>query len=383
MAIGEIHLEEIVCFFDSCFKKLRIAGLFLKSLDTFFYIFHKKYVYYPHLMSEHPRITYGIENAAKAADIIKKEVKKRGWKLNIDDGVILGSGLGGFAKNHMNYETGSGIEPIAISFDEIFKKLGLPASGKKGVPGHAKQILVGPLNDGDPNRLVFGQAGREHPYEGIELARAVFWIRVMQVLGVQKLIGSNAAGILSDKTLDIPSIMLLRSDQDITQTSPGEGPNNSDEGPRFPHMGNVHTEDFRKEIKQTASEINVDIKEGTYFRVKGPIYERPEDLYRLRADLDNIWKYGKEQKGENRFSGEPVGVVGMSSTYELETAQHASQSSLYPAFAKKAYLSAITNYAAAMGPEGFAGNLSHDEVKGNAAKVEKDFGRLVAEMLKK
>ncbi|MCK5612774.1 purine-nucleoside phosphorylase [Candidatus Pacearchaeota archaeon] len=318
---------------------------------------------------------FGYDDAARARDFIVDAVEKGGEKADqIQDGLILGSGLGQFTENHIDNEGG-----IDIDFSDIYTEaLGIDEKADR-VEGHARKLVIGALRNDIGDRLVIAQSGREHPYEGVPTKRSVFWVRVMQLLGVKTLIGSNAAGILTPDSLQPPAIMPIHSDQDFGHDNPLIGKNDERFGPRFPHMGDLYPQKTRDIIKKVAEDQEMDdIREGMYIRMKGPNYERATDVYRLRALLQSIWNEGAKQAGENRFSGKPVGVVGMSSTFEQITAQHATQSEEYPAFQDgRAYISVATNYSASLGPNGFVTPSNHDEVKEMAGKVEERFGKLV------
>ncbi len=324
--------------------------------------------------SEH--FTY--DQYAQAADIVRAEVKAYGLEPNaIKDGIILGSGLGDFVRGHFESES------VRIPFNTIWKVLGIPAH-EGSVEGHAKELVVGPLNGRNysSQHLVLGQAGREHPYEGISTQRATFWIRVMQLLGVETLIGSNASGIVTPGTLEVPALMLVNGHIDLGSDNPLTGPNDNRLGPRFPHMGGHYSPSTRDIFHRVAQRLGIELKDGIYIRESGPNYETPEEICRLRGMLRSLWEEGGAQRGETRFSNGITGGVGMSSIYENVVAQHASQSVKYPAFRRgRAWVSISTNYAAGLGPNGFVGDPNHDEVKENAGLVSERFGKLVHEAL--
>lgn len=206
----------------------------------------------------------------------------------------------------------------------------------------------------------------------------------MQLLGVDTLLASNASGILTPGNLQPTDLVLVTADQDFAANvdSPLMGPNDERFGPRFPHMGDLYTGSTIALAREQALKNGIPLREGMYMRVKGPTYERAEDVYRLRSELEAIWGMGAHQQGETRFTGVPTGVVGMSTTYEMAVAQHASQSEALPAFkGGKGAISVATNYAAALGIDGLAAFPSHEEVKENAVKVEVNFGKLVRGIL--
>ena len=91
-------------------------------------------------------------------------------------GLILGTGLGGLAEAIQ--------QPTIIPYSE------LPGWPLSTVQGHAGRLVIGSL-DGQ-NLLVM--QGRIHFYEGYDMAQVTLPVRVMQRLGIEILIVTNAAG---------------------------------------------------------------------------------------------------------------------------------------------------------------------------------------------
>ncbi len=328
---------------------------------------------------------YGFDEASRGADLLREKIREHGMNPEaVKDGVILGSGLGNFAKDHLEGDKSGEVSgPVALSYDDIYKALGKPV-GEGKVEGHDKKVIIAQLQGTDAERLVVALSGREHPYEGVDGRRATFLLRVMQLLGVKTLFGSNAAGIITPDTITPPALVLTHSNEDlaISVDSPLIGPNDERFGPRFPHMIDIYPAETRAIVKKVAEDLEIALGEGTYIRFKGPNYESPEEISRAVEMLENMWTRGRKRKGEDRFQGQPVGVVGMSSTYEARVAQHAVQSKTYPAFQDgRAFVSVATNYAGSVGPDGFVEPSSHTEVQENAAIVQERFGRLAREAI--
>ena len=91
-------------------------------------------------------------------------------------GLILGSGLGGYA-DRLD-------DPRSLSYSEIE---GFPVSS---VPGHAGRFVVGE----HAGKTVVVMQGRFHYYEGYPAAMLALGVRVMKSLGVETLLVTNAAG---------------------------------------------------------------------------------------------------------------------------------------------------------------------------------------------
>src|SRR5688572_9443294 len=96
-----------------------------------------------------------------------------------ETGIVLGSGLGNFLKE-INIET-------SINYREI------PHFPVSTVEGHQGMLVFGELN----NRRVVAMAGRFHYYEGYSAYEVTYPIRVMRMLGIEKLLLSNAAGAVN------------------------------------------------------------------------------------------------------------------------------------------------------------------------------------------
>ncbi|MBI2638997.1 purine-nucleoside phosphorylase [Candidatus Peregrinibacteria bacterium] len=334
-----------------------------------------------------PSEQFGYDDAARARDLVIDKLRDRGLDAEkVQDGVILGSGLGGFPDDHMHASRrGHADGPLVIPFGEILDALEAPTAST-GVQGHAHELVIGPLSNTDESRLVVAQSGREHPYERVPMQRSVFWLRVMQLLGVKTLFGSNAAGIVTPRTLGIPSLMLVNSDREAGTDNPLVGPNDDRFGERFQHMNDKYPQASRDLVKAVAARLGIPLAEGLLFREMGPSYESPETILELRGRLRTIWREAQDQRGEDRFryssTGDPTGMVGMSSTFEHTVVQHAAYSRVHPAFYKgRAHVGVATNYAAGMGPDGFVPPPNHEEVKTNAKLVQDQFGRLAREVI--
>lgn len=343
-------------------------------------------------MNDQPE--YGFEDAQAGADLIRQAVGQHGLDPDaIGDGLILGSGLGDFEKNYMAGEkAGETSGPVAIPYDEIYEALGRPVSHGK-VKGHNQKVVIGPVKGTGEHRLVMALNGREHPYEGVSGRRATFFLRIMQLLGVRTLLGSNAAGSLTPDTVTPPALVLTHSAQDlaIDKDNPLVGPNDNRFGPRFPHLGDHYPAATRKIVKQAAEELGIPVEEGMYVRMLGPNYESAEDIYQLRRMVNGIWEEGAKMEDDTRFKGKPVGVVGMSSTYEARVAQHATQieedqpeEDQHLAFTDgRAFISVATNFAGSIGPKGFVAPPTHAEVQETAAMIQEQFGSLIQEVLRR
>jgi purine-nucleoside phosphorylase len=182
-------------------------------------------------------------------------------------GVILGSGLGAVADAVEN--------ATVLPFGE------LPHWAVSTVKGHAGRLLLGTLEGQD----VFLMQGRIHFYEGYTMAQVTFPIRVMQRMGVEILIVTNAAGAINPEY--VPGDVMLITDHlnliGMTGMNPLYGPNLDEFGPRFPDMSQAYDRDLRALALRVAEEAGVSLHQGVYVSLSGPSFETPADLRFLRV----------------------------------------------------------------------------------------------------
>src|SRR3972149_1732258 len=200
---------------------------------------------------------------------IKKAVQKvqESSKQKPRVGIILGSGLGGLA------DAVEGAD--AIPYDKI---PGWPVSSVKG---HAGRLLLGKL-EGQP---VVVMQGRTHYYEGYDMPRLGLPVRVMQLLGIEILVITNAAGAVNPK-YEPGDLMMLLDHLNLlgmAGQTPLRGPNLDELGPRFPDMSQAYDRKLHSLARLVAAEEKVTLHEGVYCCLAGPSFEPPADLRFLRG----------------------------------------------------------------------------------------------------
>lgn len=201
-------------------------------------------------------------------------------------GLILGSGLGPLAE--------SVEKPDYIPYADIS---GWPISG---VEGHVGRLVIGTLE----GQSVVVMQGRTHYYEGYDMPRLGLPVRVMQKLGVETLIVTNAAGAVNP-SFEPGDLMLLTDHLNLigmAGQNPLRGPNLDEFGPRFPDMSQVYDRKLLSLARQVALEEKVQLREGVYCCLAGPSFETPADLRFLK--------------------GIGVDAVGMSTVPEATVARH-------------------------------------------------------------
>lgn len=240
--------------------------------------------------------------------------------------LVLGSGLG-------DYGDGIAVEQT-IPYSQI---QGFPVST---VAGHRGCFLFGHI--GEVPAVIM--QGRVHYYEGYSMEDVVLPIRLMRQMGAEILFLTNAAGGVNFG-FQAGDFMMIRDQITAFVPSPLIGPNEEQMGPRFCDMSHVYDEDLQELIRRTAGELGIRLQEGIYLQMTGPEYETPATIRMCRT-------LGAD-------------AVGMSTGCEAVAANHMGM--------KICGISCITNLAAGMSAQ----PLSHEEVAETAARVSKDFKRLV------
>jgi purine-nucleoside phosphorylase len=211
---------------------------------------------------------------------------RRITKVKPQIGMILGSGLGPLA---------DAVNPAdRVHSEEI------PGWPQSTVEGHAGKLVFGELE----GKSVFIMQGRAHFYEGYEMTQLGFPVRVMQRLGAEILIVTNAAGAVHPDF--VPGDLMLITDHinllGMAGVSALRGPNLDEFGPRFPDMSRAYDRDFMAIAREIAHEKDIPLREGIYICLAGPSFETPADLRFLR--------------------GIGVDAVGMSTVPEVTVARH-------------------------------------------------------------
>ncbi len=242
-----------------------------------------------------------LEEIQKAAQQVKKQSKHRPRI-----GLILGSGLGPLAESVEKAD----VVPYA-------KILGWPVSG---VEGHAGQLVLGVLEE----QTVAVMQGRTHYYEGYDMPRLGLPVRVMQQLGIEILIVTNAAGAVHPD-FEPGDLMMLTDHLNLigmAGQNPLRGPNLDELGPRFPDMSKVYDRDLQSLARQVAAEEKLGLREGVYCCLAGPSFETPADLRFLRAaGVDAVGMSTVPEATVARHGGTRVlGVSGISNKANLDGA---------------------------------------------------------------
>jgi purine-nucleoside phosphorylase len=236
-------------------------------------------------------------------DAIAGEIRKR-TQQQPRIGLILGSGLGKLADS-------------IVGPDEI-PYAALPPWPLSTVPGHDGRLVIGTLE----GQAVMVMRGRVHYYEGYTMGQVTLPVRVMQRLGIEKLIVTNAAGGVNPGF--VPGDLMLITDHlnllGMAGANPLCGPNIDELGPRFPDMGQAYDRGLMELGRQAAKDVQIALREGVYCCLSGPSFETPADLRFLRAvGVDSVGMSTVPEVTVARHGGTRVmGISGISNKANLD-----------------------------------------------------------------
>jgi len=219
--------------------------------------------------------------------------------------VVLGSGWGGLTA-HVQ-------DAVRIPYANLE---GFPQAT---VAGHSGELWLGHIGA----HPVAVMSGRKHGYETGAVDGMRIPLQVLQALGCEVLVQTNAAGSLR---ADMPpqSLMVLNDHLNLPQRSPLVGESGSE---RFVSMVDAYDPALRAQALALAAQRGVSLHEGVYAWAFGPQFETPAEI-RMMARLG-------------------ADAVGMSTVPETILARHAGLRVLA--------LSLITNMGAGLSTE----HLSH------------------------
>ena len=266
-----------------------------------------------------------MDAALQKIDVAADFLRSKGARAP-EVGLILGSGLGGYAERLE--------DAVHISYSAI---PGFPVST---APSHKGEMYLGKIF----GKEVIGMSGRIHFYEGLPVERIIFPVRVMARLGIKRLILTNSAGSIN---LDNGAghLMLITDHINLSGVNPLIGPNADAFGPRFPDMTKAYDPELRQKIRKGAVKAGLSVCEGVYAMMSGPSFETPAEINFLRL-------IGAD-------------AVGMSTVPEVIAARHAGL--------QVAAISFLSNMAAGVLDQ----PLSGEEVVDNANRFVDDFTKIV------
>lgn len=177
--------------------------------------------------------------------------------------LILGTGLGGII-GEMEID-------VSIPYEEI------PNFPLSTSVGHAGILHMGSLSGVEVAVL----DGRFHLYEGYTPQEITMPVRILKVMGIEKLIITNAAGGLNP-LFRSGEIMVIKDHINFTGKDPLIGTNLDGLGPRFPDMTSAYDKGLIEAAEAEAKAIGIVLNRGVYIGIKGPSLETPAETRMLR-----------------------------------------------------------------------------------------------------
>lgn len=245
-------------------------------------------------------------------------------------GIILGTGLAKL------------VDEMEIEKQLMYSNI--PNFPVSTVEFHSGKLIFGILN----GKRVVAMQGRLHYYEGYSMQQITFPVRVMKLLGIQRLFVSNASGSLNP-AIKKGDLVCIEDHINQLPDNPLRGSNSEQWGPRFPDMSHPYDEEAIKKAMEIAAEKSITMHRGVYVAVSGPNLETRAEYRYLRL-----------------IGGD---IVGMSTVPEVIVANHMN----VPVFA----ISVVTD-------EGFHADLqpvSFKEIVETAAQSEPKMTRILKELI--
>lgn len=181
-----------------------------------------------------------------------------------DIGIILGTGLGGLVSEiEIDHE---------IDYDQ------LPHFPLSTVESHKGKLIFGKLG----GKNVVAMQGRFHFYEGYSMKQITYPVRVMNKLGVETLLVSNACGGMNP-IYRRGDLMIMADHINLLGDNPLIGKNEDEFGPRFPDMSEPYNFELIKLAEEVALENKIKIQKGVYVAVPGPNLETRAEYRFLRT----------------------------------------------------------------------------------------------------
>jgi purine-nucleoside phosphorylase len=205
------------------------------------------------------------------------------WNKTPHAGIILGTGLGSLVEE--------------IDVEATLDYADIPHFPQSTAVSHAGRLICGTLG-GLP---IMAMEGRMHMYEGYPLKSITLPVRVMQAMGAELLVVSNACGGMNP-TYRCGDIMVIEDQINLMGDNPLIGVNDDRLGPRFPDMCEPYELALIDRALSVARDADIVAHRGVFVAVAGPNLE-------TRAEYRFLRTIGAD-------------VVGMSTVPEVLVAVH-------------------------------------------------------------
>lgn len=249
----------------------------------------------------------------------------------IEWAVILGTGLGDL------------VTEIDVRHRITYSQI--PHFPVSTVEGHSGEMIFGYLG----GKYIMALNGRFHYYEGYPMDKVTYPVRVMKLMGIRRLVVSNAAGGINPAHR-IGDIMIIRDHINMIPEHPLRGKNIDELGPRFVDMKDAYNPAMIRRAKEIAAENGIEVCEGVYLALQGPTFETQAEYLMV-----------------SRLGGD---AVGMSTVPEVIVARHMG----IEVFG----VSVITD----LGLPGKMANVSHEEVQAVGRTATPKVMKIVKELIR-
>ena len=213
------------------------------------------------------------------------------------------------------------------------------------VEGHSGEMIFGYLG----GKYIMALIGRFHYYEGYPMDKVTYPVRVMKLMGIRRLVVSNAAGGINPAHR-IGDIMIINDHINMIPEHPLRGKNIDELGPRFVDMKDAYNPAMIRRAKEIAAENGIEVCEGVYLALQGPTFETQAEYLMV-----------------SRLGGD---AVGMSTVPEVIVARHMG----IEVFG----VSIITD----LGLPGKMANVSHEEVQAVGRTATPKVMKIVKELIR-
>ncbi len=185
-------------------------------------------------------------------------------------GIILGTGLGNL------------VEEIEVDCALDYKDI--PHFPLSTVETHSGKLIFGTF----AGKPIVAMQGRFHYYEGYSMKQVTYPVRVMKLLGIEKLLISNIAGGINPN-YELADLMVIEDHINLQPENPLVGKNMDELGPRWPDMFTPYDRSMIDTALKFGKEQGYRIHEGVYASVAGPNLEtRAEYRYLSRIGADAV-----------------------------------------------------------------------------------------------
>lgn len=179
-------------------------------------------------------------------------------------GIVLGSGLGPLA-NQIE-------QSVKVPFATV------PYMKTSTASSHVGQFVCGTF----AGACVIAMQGRLHGYEGNTPQEVAYPIWLMQRLGVDTLITTNAAGAINE-SYQVGDFCVMQDHINLTGRNPLVGVDPDGIAPRFVPMKDAYDPQLRTIALRCAEELSVRVQEGVYLGLLGPSFETPAEIRAFRT----------------------------------------------------------------------------------------------------